>query len=63
MVHLMTVQGDASGEMSFETDRMKFVGRQKQLGRWRWPAAGGCRTLRAVLDPVASISNRLYSAE
>jgi len=57
MVHLMTVQGDASGEMSFETDRMKFVGRGRSLA---WPvamASGGrlSDSEGAVLDPVASI--------
>ncbi len=57
MVHLMTVQGDASDEMSFETDRMKFVGRGRTLA---WPAAMASDgrlsdSEGAVLDPVASI--------
>jgi cellobiose phosphorylase len=68
MVHLMTIQGEASGEISFETDRTKFVGRGRTLA---WPAAMagdvggwtvGSRLPRrlsdsegSVLDPVASI--------
>ena len=57
MVHLMTVQGEASGEMSFETDRARFVGRGRALV---WPAAmaGGGRLSNSegsVLDPVVSI--------
>ncbi|MFH1268459.1 MAG: glucoamylase family protein, partial [Planctomycetota bacterium] len=57
MVHLMTVKGEASGEISFETDRAKFVGRGRTLA---WPAAmAGDGRLSdsegSVLDPVASI--------
>jgi cellobiose phosphorylase len=57
MVHLMTVQGETNGRVSFETDRAKFVGRGRSLV---WPAAmAGHGRLSdsegAVLDPVASI--------
>ncbi|MCX5772069.1 MAG: cyclic beta 1-2 glucan synthetase [Candidatus Hydrogenedentes bacterium] len=57
MVHLMTVQGQPSGEISFETDRAKFVGRGRTLA---WPAAmAGDGQLSGsegpVLDPVAAI--------
>ena len=57
MVHLMTVQGEPSGEISFETDRAKFVGRGRTLA---WPAAmaGDGRlsdSQGSVLDPVVSI--------
>jgi cellobiose phosphorylase len=57
MVHLMTVQGEVCGEISFETDRAKFVGRGRTLA---WPAAmDGEGQLSdsegSVLDPVVSI--------
>lgn len=57
MVHLMTVQGEASGEISFETDRAKFVGRGRTLA---WPAAMAddgrlSDSEGSVLDPVAAI--------
>jgi cyclic beta-1,2-glucan synthetase len=57
MVHLMTVQGITAGEASFETDRMKFVGRGKTLVA---PAAmAGRQPLSdshgSVLDPVMCV--------
>ena len=57
MVHLMTVRGTTLGEASFETDRMKFIGRGRSLAS---PAAmDGRRQLSGsqgpVLDPVACI--------
>ncbi len=57
MVHLMTVQGEARGDISFETDRAQFVGRGRTLA---WPAAmSGDGRLSdsegSVLDPVVSI--------
>ncbi len=57
MVHLMTVQGEASGEISFETDRTKFVGRGRTLAAPAAMAGGGLLSDSegSVLDPVASI--------
>ncbi len=57
MMHLMTVQGTTVGEASFETDRMKFIGRGRTLAA---PAAmEGQGPLSdsdgPVLDPVVSI--------
>ncbi len=57
MVHLMTVQGTTAGEASFETDRMKFIGRGRTLVA---PAAlEGRQPLSdshgPVLDPVVCI--------
>ena len=61
LVHLMTVQGTTVGEASFETDRMKFIGRGKSLVA---PAAmelqrRGAQALSdshgPVLDPIVSI--------
>jgi cyclic beta-1,2-glucan synthetase len=61
MMHLMTVQGTASGDASFETDRMRFIGRDKTLAS---PAAMELRSpggqplsdsYGPVLDPIVSI--------
>jgi len=57
MIHLMTVQGETVGEITFETDRMKFIGRGRTLAA---PAAmdRGARltgSYGAVLDPIVSI--------
>jgi cyclic beta-1,2-glucan synthetase len=56
MMHLMTVQGNAVGEVSFETDRMKFIGRGRTLAN---PLALEGAALSGsegpVLDPVACI--------
>jgi cyclic beta-1,2-glucan synthetase len=55
--HMMTVQGDTLGEPSFETDRMRFIGRHRTLAS---PAAlAGAAPLGdsegPVLDPIVSI--------
>lgn len=57
MMHMMTVQGTTVGEPSYETDRMRFVGRQRSL---RSPAtidsaAPLSNTAGPVLDPIVSI--------
>ncbi|HQR07415.1 MAG TPA: glucoamylase family protein [Gemmatales bacterium] len=57
MMHLMTVQGTTVGQASYETDRMKFVGRGRSLVN---PAAlEGRKPLSGshgpVLDPVICI--------
>src|ERR1700736_3915223 len=57
LMHLMTVGGTTVGEASFETDRMRFVGRGRTLA---WPSAmdRGARLSDSqgpVLDPVVSI--------
>ncbi len=57
LVHLMTVRGTTVGEASFETDRMRFVGRSRTLAS---PAAmdAGARLSDSqgpVLDPIISI--------
>jgi cellobiose phosphorylase len=61
LMHLMTVQGSTVGEASYETDRMKFVGRGRTLAA---PAAleGGARlsdSQGSVLDPVIAIRHRI----
>src|SRR6185312_5401740 len=57
MTHMMTVRGEALGEPSFETDRMRFIGRHRTLA---FPAAfAGKSNLSnsegSVLDPIVSI--------
>ena len=57
MMHLMAVQGTTVGEASFETDRMKFIGRGNTLAA---PAAMQGRqplsdSQGPVLDPVVCI--------
>jgi cellobiose phosphorylase len=57
MMHLMTVRGPAVGSASYETDRMKFIGRGRSLTS---PAAmDGTNSLSnsegPVLDPIVSI--------
>jgi cyclic beta-1,2-glucan synthetase len=57
MIHLMTVQGATIGTASFETDRMKFIGRGRTLAdpaamEGKAPLSGSDGP---VLDPVVSI--------
>ncbi len=57
LMHLMTVQGTVVGDASFETDRMKFIGRGRTLAApaamdGKAPLSG---SVGSVLDPVISI--------
>ncbi|MEO8376298.1 MAG: glucoamylase family protein, partial [Candidatus Sumerlaeota bacterium] len=56
LLHMMTGQGGEQGEISYETDRSRFVGRG---GILRKPAAIGVPTLSntigSVLDPIVSL--------
>ena len=57
MFHLVTAQGAPSGEISFETDRLKFIGRCRTITQ---PAAFDkagplSNTEGAVLDPIVAI--------
>src|SRR5438874_12731994 len=61
MFHLMTVQGGGTGDVSFETDRMRFIGRGGSVAA---PAAmtdpGALSdTDGSVLDPIVAIRHRL----
>jgi cellobiose phosphorylase len=57
LFHLMAVTGAATGEVSFETDRARFVGRGRTLAAPRALDAGGqlSGSQGSVLDPVAAI--------
>jgi cellobiose phosphorylase len=57
LFHLMTLQGAQEGEMSFETDRSKFIGRGRNLNS---PAALQdssplSNSSGSVLDPIVSL--------
>src|ERR1019366_1901813 len=57
MMHLMAVQGTPIGEVSFETDRLKFIGRGRTVANpismdGKSPLAG---SEGPVLDPVICI--------
>ena len=57
MIHMMSVSGQVSGETSFETDRMKFIGRGRTVAN---PAAFDdhgelSNTAGATLDSIVSI--------
>ena len=64
MLHLMAVRGTADGEASFETDRMKFIGRN---GSTAAPAAMErasklSNSDGSVLDPIVAIRRRVTLA-
>ncbi len=61
MFHLMAVHGVMGGEISYETDRMKFIGRghtvadpHAMTGVWELSGSEG-----SVLDPIAAIRRQL----
>lgn len=61
MLHLMTVHGAEAGEVSYETDRDRFLGRGRRPDAPRamatdTPLSG---TEGSVLDPIVSIRQRL----
>ena len=57
LVHLMTVQGTTQGSASYETDRLKFIGRGRTpAAPWALERAGRLSGSQGpVLDPVISI--------
>jgi cyclic beta-1,2-glucan synthetase len=62
--HLGVVEGETSGEWEFETDRVRFLGRDRTLSRARalaerGPLSGSAGT---VLDPVFSLRRRVRIA-
>jgi cyclic beta-1,2-glucan glucanotransferase len=61
MFHLMTVHGAKSGEVSYETDRMKFIGRGNTIaGPQALNSAGALSGSDGpVLDPIVAIRYRI----
>ena len=61
MVHLMTVHGADIGEISYETDRLRFIGRGNTVANPQ--AMGDASALSgsegSVLDPIVSIRYRI----
>ena len=61
MFHLMTVRGADAGEISYETDRMRFIGRGCTVAAPQ--ALGNCTALSdsagSVLDPIVAIRYRI----
>ena len=61
MFHLMTVRGAGAEEISYETDRMRFIGRGRTVGAPQ--ALGDCTKLSgsagSVLDPIVAIRYRI----
>ncbi len=61
MFHLMAVRGASVGEISYETDRMRFIGRGRTVAAPQ--ALGDCTALSgsagSVLDPIVAIRYRI----
>jgi len=64
MFHLMAVHGADIGEVSYETDRMRFIGRGQTLENpaVMQPGAALSNTQGSVLDPIVSIRHCLQLA-
>jgi len=61
VAHLAVVDGASSGELQFETDRARFIGRGHDIRtsiamNERWPLSN---TVGAVLDPIFSLRRRV----
>ncbi|MEO7726209.1 MAG: glucoamylase family protein, partial [Burkholderiales bacterium] len=61
LLHLMALRGAEAGEISYETDRMRFIGRGRTVAAPH--ALGDCSALSgsagSVLDPVIAIRCRI----
>ncbi len=64
MLHLMTVQGKTVGDVSYETDRSKFIGRGRTVAAPQAVVEGGdlSNSEGAVLDPIVAIRRTIYLA-
>ncbi len=66
MLHMMTVHGGEAGDVSFETDRMRFIGRgntvadpQAMTGNLALNAGALSDSEGSVLDPIVAIRYRI----
>jgi len=59
MFHLMVAEGATSGEVSYETDRMQFIGRGKTVADPRALSAPLTGSEGSVLDPIVAIRYRI----
>jgi cellobiose phosphorylase len=61
MFHLMAVRGAQAGEISYETDRMRFIGRGRSVAAPQAMRDAGALSGSAgsVLDPIVAIRHRI----
>ncbi len=62
LCHLMAVHGGDAGEASYETDRMRFIGRRNTVANPQAMAAGTAGLSNsdgAVLDPIVAIRRQI----
>ena len=63
MFHLMAVHGADIGEVSYETDRMRFIGRGNTVADPQAMSGAGLAALSgsegSVLDPIVAIRYRM----
>jgi cyclic beta-1,2-glucan synthetase len=61
MFHLMAVRGTGAGEISYETDRMRFIGRERTVAapQAMGDPAGLSGSAGSVLDPIIAIRHRI----
>jgi cellobiose phosphorylase len=61
MIHLMSVRGRTAGDVSFELDRVKFIGRGRTLAHPAAMDSGSELSNREqlVLDPIASVRRQV----
>src|SRR6185503_12820481 len=59
MFHLMAVHGGSAGEMSYETDRARFIGRGGTVAAPRAMSQALSASEGSVLDPVVAIRRRI----
>ena len=64
MLHLMVVRGASEGETSYETDRLKFVGRGRTVAAPEAMSRAGdlSNSAGSVLDPIVAIRRRVTLA-
>ena len=64
MLHLMVVRGVSEGETSYETDRLKFVGRGRTVSAPEAMSHAGdlSNSAGSVLDPIVAIRRRVTLA-
>jgi cellobiose phosphorylase len=61
MFHLMAVHGAETGEVSYETDRMRFLGRGNTVTDPQAMRGSGALSgsMGSVLDPIVSVRRRI----
>jgi cyclic beta-1,2-glucan synthetase len=59
--HVVVVDGHTMGDLQYETDRLRFLGRGREIGRAAAMSEGRplTNTVGSVLDPIVSLRRRL----